>query len=332
MQRRILLLVLVCAFLVAGCSGSASLNNSSSGTDATVSATMTVPTTTAPTTTTTTTATTTTAAMPTDQRNAGIKIVNTIDANDDGKYEAFAVRIHANTTLGGADSGTSDDPGEPFFRIAVNGEQVTATGVVERGADTTTTVPLNASVLPARAGELNVTVQLMDLDFALHDTVASWSVKVPYAPARTQTATPMPTPTPTDTPTATRTMTATATETTTPAAPATPTETETSTPTATATATDATGGGLEVRIVYSGEWAGALSVTGDGSSDLRSIQGSGPTTIDVPDDAQIVSVNAQKQDDSSKEITVQIIRDGEVIAESSTNAEYGVAQTSESFF
>lgn len=65
-------------------------------------------------------------------------------------------------------------------------------------------------------------------------------------------------------------------------------------------------GDLEVRVEYDAEWSGALSENG-GS---RSIQGTGTETIDVDDDSDIVSANAQKQDDSSNEITIQILVDG----------------------
>lgn len=78
----------------------------------------------------------------------------------------------------------------------------------------------------------------------------------------------------------------------------------------------------KVRISYEGEWTGSI-VSGDSS---RSIDGSGTTTIDVEGSPLIVSANAQKQDDSSRELTVAILEDGEVVAEQSTGASYGVAQ------
>lgn len=87
-----------------------------------------------------------------------------------------------------------------------------------------------------------------------------------------------------------------------------------------------------VRVVYSGEWQGAVSVTESGSSRSESISGVGTRTVDLGDDVDIVSVNAQKQDDSSEELRVQILRDGEVVAEANTNSAYGVAQVSESFY
>jgi len=82
--------------------------------------------------------------------------------------------------------------------------------------------------------------------------------------------------------------------------------------------------GKQVKIIYSGEWSGAA---GDTSS-MNSISGSGEKTIDMDDDAMIISANAQKQDSSSDTLTIQILKDGKVVEESSTDAEYGVAQVS----
>jgi hypothetical protein len=88
---------------------------------------------------------------------------------------------------------------------------------------------------------------------------------------------------------------------------------------------------FSVRIHYGGSWQGALSVTGGGSSTSESISGSGSRSIPLSGAVDIVSVNAQKQDDSSAEIVVQILRRGEVVAEASTTSGYGVAQTSQAF-
>lgn len=89
---------------------------------------------------------------------------------------------------------------------------------------------------------------------------------------------------------------------------------------------------FSVRISYSGSWQGALSVTGGGSSQSESISGSGTESIEITGDVDIISVNAQKQDDSSSDITVQILNDGGVVSEASTSSAYGVAQTSQSFY
>lgn len=86
-----------------------------------------------------------------------------------------------------------------------------------------------------------------------------------------------------------------------------------------------------VRIVYSGAWQGAVSITGGGSSKSKSISGTGTETIGITGDVDIISVNAQKKDDSFSQLTVQILYNGDVVSESSTSAEYGVAQTGQSF-
>lgn len=82
--------------------------------------------------------------------------------------------------------------------------------------------------------------------------------------------------------------------------------------------------GVQVKVIYSGDWSGAVG--DDGST--NSVSGSGEETIDIDDGAMIVSANAQKKDASSEELTIQILKDGKVIKESSTDAEYGVASVS----
>lgn len=98
----------------------------------------------------------------------------------------------------------------------------------------------------------------------------------------------------------------------------------TSTPASTETQSQSDGSGLQIRVLYDGEWSGAISAGGSS----RTVEGSGDETIDIPDDASIVSANAQKMEANNEELTIQILRDGEVIQESSTTAEYGVASVS----
>jgi hypothetical protein len=133
-----------------------------------------------------------------------------------------------------------------------------------------------------------------------------------------------PTPAGANSPTPSPTATSTATPT--------PTPTPTATPTPTPTLTPIPEPSYSVRIEYQGEWNGALSVTSSGGSSSRSISGSDSEAIEIDGDPDVVSVNAQKQDDTSRELTVQILQYGVVVAESSTTAEFGVAQVSESFF
>jgi hypothetical protein len=88
------------------------------------------------------------------------------------------------------------------------------------------------------------------------------------------------------------------------------------------------GSSYEVRIEYDGEWSGSVGSGGSTSS----VDGSGTETIEIDGSPDIISANAQKQDDSSNELTIQILEDGEVVEEGSTTASYGVAQISHSNF
>ncbi|MFC6784539.1 hypothetical protein ACFQFH_01260 [Halobaculum halobium] len=83
---------------------------------------------------------------------------------------------------------------------------------------------------------------------------------------------------------------------------------------------------VSFKIRYDGEWSGALGTEGG----QRSISGVGDSHLPVDNSASIVSGNAQKRDTGSSALTVQILVDGDVVAEQSTTAEYGVAQVSES--
>ena len=82
--------------------------------------------------------------------------------------------------------------------------------------------------------------------------------------------------------------------------------------------------GVQVKVSYDGEWQGAAGAEGS----TNSISGTGDKTIDMDKDAHIVSVNAQKMDGSSSTLTVQILKDGKVVKESSTDTQYGVASVS----
>ena len=82
--------------------------------------------------------------------------------------------------------------------------------------------------------------------------------------------------------------------------------------------------GVQIHIIYDGEWQGAAGDLGS----TNSISGTGEDTIDMDDDASIVSANAQKMDGGSGTLTIQILKDGKVVEEANTDAEYGVAQVS----
>lgn len=81
--------------------------------------------------------------------------------------------------------------------------------------------------------------------------------------------------------------------------------------------------GVQVKVTYSGKWSGAI---GSGGSS-NTVSGTGDKVIDL-DEGGIVSANAQKQDASSETLKIQILKDGKVIEEASTDSEYGVASVS----
>ena len=86
--------------------------------------------------------------------------------------------------------------------------------------------------------------------------------------------------------------------------------------------------GWQVKIITDTSWSG--SVGGEGSS--SSYQGKGNKTIKLGNDVKVVSASIQKEGQNSKELKVQILKDGVVKEESSTNAEFGVATASASDF
>jgi hypothetical protein len=81
-------------------------------------------------------------------------------------------------------------------------------------------------------------------------------------------------------------------------------------------------------VEYEGEWSG--TITAGGSS--RTVEGDGSKTFDIQGTPDIISVNAQKQDDNNDTLTVQILKDGDVVKEGSTSAGFGVASITYSNF
>lgn len=168
------------------------------------------------------------------ESDRALTITDGIDSDGDGRYSAFSVTVTANTSLDTADSG---DPGDPVYVVRVNGERVLETTDVERASRGATTIPLDATVLrPFDAGDLNVSVTLVDRDVAFDDPVTTWSISVPYEPVSTPTTTARVTTTATGSETTATPATTTATPepTTTPATVET-TETTTRTPTTVST-------------------------------------------------------------------------------------------------
>lgn len=91
---------------------------------------------------------------------------------------------------------------------------------------------------------------------------------------------------------------------------------------------------IYVEVEYDGNWQGAVGSGGNTRSVSRSSisygapQGYSTSYITIDGDANIVSANAQKQDDSNEELTIRIVHNGEVVEEQSTSSAYGVAQVS----
>lgn len=102
--------------------------------------------------------------------------------------------------------------------------------------------------------------------------------------------------------------------------------TATAKPTQSPTQADSGSSGYSVKIIAEGDWSG--SIMSGGSS--RSVEGSGTETFELDGNPSIVSANAQKKGANSNKLTIQILKDGEVVQESSTSAEYGLAQVSTS--
>ena len=75
-----------------------------------------------------------------------------------------------------------------------------------------------------------------------------------------------------------------------------------------------------------GEWSGSVGTAGS----TRSISGRGRESYTISNPG-IVSGNAQKRERGSSTLTVRIIAEGEVVAQSSTSSEFGIAQVSHSF-
>lgn len=81
--------------------------------------------------------------------------------------------------------------------------------------------------------------------------------------------------------------------------------------------------GLQVKVIYPGKWTGTIY-----DSSTRSISGTGTKTFDIENEYSRIDVSATKKDGSNEELTVQILKNGIVMEESSTTAEYGYASVS----
>lgn len=88
----------------------------------------------------------------------------------------------------------------------------------------------------------------------------------------------------------------------------------------------------EVRVMYDGAWSGSIGYCADGGCKQESIESQNDGSMEINGEVDSISASIQKEDDSSRTLTVQILEDGEVVAEGKTSAGYGVASVSESFY
>jgi hypothetical protein len=84
-------------------------------------------------------------------------------------------------------------------------------------------------------------------------------------------------------------------------------------------------GNVVVKIITNEEWSGSVGA----DSNTRSIDGTGNHQENMGS-ADIVSAVIQKETNSTGMLRVQILKDGQVIKEESTTAEYGVVSVSAS--
>lgn len=88
----------------------------------------------------------------------------------------------------------------------------------------------------------------------------------------------------------------------------------------------------EVKIIHDGSWSGSVGYTADGGTQQESYSGTGDGSIEFSGEVDQISASIQKDGAGNSELTVQILEDGQVVAEGNTRAEYGVVSVSESFF
>lgn len=77
---------------------------------------------------------------------------------------------------------------------------------------------------------------------------------------------------------------------------------------------------VQVRIIYEGSWIGSIKDQ-DGT---RTISDSGNESFSAS--GGVISANAQKQDTTDREITIQIVVNGEVERERSSTSKFGIVQ------
>ena len=81
---------------------------------------------------------------------------------------------------------------------------------------------------------------------------------------------------------------------------------------------------IRIKIIYPGSWSGNYADLGSS----KSVDGTGTETFTISNPEFVVSAVFQKEDDSDRTLTVEILKDGKVVESESTSASYGVVTVS----
>lgn len=108
-----------------------------------------------------------------------------ISVKEGNNSDSVLLDVRANTSLNSTDP-EDENPGEPYFVIKVDGEQVKQTPEVERSNSGRYTFELASTSLRQSGSEMvSVTVVLMDQDTVFDDAVRTWSTSVDSITAST---------------------------------------------------------------------------------------------------------------------------------------------------
>lgn len=118
-------------------------------------------------------------------RISSVEVVNTVASENGSGYSNFDLEVHANTSMSRVDPashGTVD--GEPYFLVYVNGQLLERSKYVVQDENGTFGITMRKDGGFDRfdAGELDLTVKLVDRDSKYDDVYGVWNGSVQYAP------------------------------------------------------------------------------------------------------------------------------------------------------
>ncbi|WP_123535461.1 hypothetical protein [Halosimplex salinum] len=118
-------------------------------------------------------------------RISSVEVVNTVASETGSGYSNFDLAVHANTSMPRVDPashGTVD--GEPYFLVYVNGQLLERSKYVVHDENGTFEITMRKDGGFDRfdAGELDLTVKLVDRDSEYDDVYGVWNGSVQYAP------------------------------------------------------------------------------------------------------------------------------------------------------